>query len=242
MTILLFTLRLIIECAAPTPPGAGPMREVFPGVRINDARTVMEFDARTSPMLVRDDRAPLFFLEVLVCTPDTREHETLAVTSVRPSHIHAALLLLGAAPGTPGGFTFENNRLLPVQPTGEPLDVRFVHRADFGLQIESDPLDWIVNSRNRARFLDTERRIAPGPPAPGFLFTGSRMRTRDGREVYDADGSGTVVGLTTFGSEVIGWSRVISPEANIQEPEWIADFSRTPPGDTPIKVRVTRRK
>ena len=77
------------------------------------------------------------------------------------------------------------------------------------------------------------------------MFAGSKIVKRknasgEEREVYDADGSGTIIGLTTFGSEVIGWSRLISPDASAEEPEWIADFGKTPPAD--IKVRVRIRK
>ena len=61
-------------------------------------------------------------------------------------------------------------------------------------------------------------------------------------EVYDADGTGVVVGLCCFGSETIAWSRTFSPDASVDEPEWVADFTKTPPPGTAVRVRVQKRK
>ncbi len=196
-------------------------------------------------MLVKDDRAPLFFLEVLACSPDTRAHETLVVTSVKGSHVHAAMLLVGLKPGTPGRWTLENNQLKPVDPTGDRVSLRYVYVDKTGATVEQDPLEWVVRVKEKGSFAASEARLAKeqGRPAPGWVFAGSRFVKRTGedgreREVYDADGSGTIIGLTTFGSEVIGWSRTISPDAGVQEPDWVADFTRTPPPETKVVVRI----
>lgn len=225
--------------------GTSSMRQVFPGVYADLQAKVVEFEGRITPMLVKDDRAPLFFLEVLVCSPDTREHETLVVSKVKPSHIHAALLLIDLKPGTPGRWTIENNQLTPVQPTGDRVSLRFVYMDKTGARIEADPLDWVVSNRDKQRFMDSENAAAQTnkSPPPHWLFAGSKFVKRPGpdglvREVYDADGSGTIVGLTTFGSELIGWSRIISPDASVEEPQWVADFSKTPPPDTAVRVRI----
>ena len=230
-------------------PGAAAsnMRELFPGVRLDISAQSVEFDAQITPMLVKDDKAPLFFLEVLCCAPNTREHETFLITTVRPSHIHAALLAIGLNPGTPGAWTLKDRTLTPVQPTGDRLSVRVAFTDKDGKDVEQNPLDWIVNAGEKTPFLSAENKVAAArsEPAPGWMFTGSKIVKRknasgEEREVYDADGSGTIIGLTTFGSEVIGWSRLISPDASAEEPEWIADFGKTPPAD--IKVRVRIRK
>ena len=63
-------------------------------------------------------------------------------------------------------------------------------------------------------------------------------RVRQGRERYEAQGAGTLIGLTTFGTETIAWREVISPEASIQEPEWIADKAVVPAMGTPVTVRI----
>ncbi len=247
------------------------LKEVFPGVRIDAAQTMVEFDARVSPALVRDPRAPKFYLEVLVCSPDTREHETFLVTTVRPSDVHAAMLVIGLIPGSPGGWTQREGALAPVPPTGDRIDVRFVYANDAaadagagdaaGGRVVADPLDWIIRAEDGVRFKDFERERSD---RPGWVFAGSRIirrpepaggrletaQPRDGNapariggaEMYDADGTGIVVGLTTFGSEVIGWSRVISPEAAVEPPTWIADFDRTPRPGTDVVVRLRKRR
>ena len=44
-------------------------------------------------------------LELLACSPGTREHESVIVVKAKPSHIVFALALLGLAPGQPGYVT-----------------------------------------------------------------------------------------------------------------------------------------
>lgn len=41
------------------------------------------------------------WLELLVCSPNSREYESVLTSVARPSHIHLALLLLGVEPGAP---------------------------------------------------------------------------------------------------------------------------------------------
>jgi hypothetical protein len=245
-----FILCMVLRCGgAPTLDAAQP-REMFPGVHVNLAAKTVDFDARITPMLVKDERAPLFYLEVLACSPNTREHETIIVSDVKPSHIHAALLLVGLNPGEPGKWTLKDNTLVASPPTGDRVSVRIIYTDKDGKTIEANPLDWITSTTKKTAFLDSERATAKAAnlPAPGWVFAGSRIvksRTAapnapDAPEVYDADGSGTIIGLTTFGSEVIAWSRVISPDANIAEPEWIADFTKTPPPDTKVRVQIRK--
>ena len=73
---------------------------------------------------------------------------------------------------------------------------------------------------------------------PAWVFAGSRLREFRGREVYDADGTGQLVGLHTFGSEVIAWTRVESPEAAVDAPQWLANNDLVPPIGTPVRVRI----
>lgn len=220
---------------AAIPEGDG-LREVFPGVRLDAKAKLVEFDATISPMLVKDEKAPDFFLEVLACSFNTREHETFVVTRVKPSHIHAAMLAIGLTPGTPGTWTRKDGKLTPVDPTGDRVRVRFAYTLKDGTSHEADPLDWIVSSRDKRPFAAALSR--PGEPV-GFVFAGSKLVTRNEKTVYDADGAGAVVGLTTFGSEVVALSRVISPDAAVEQPQWVADFSKTPPADTKVRVRLS---
>jgi hypothetical protein len=141
----------------------------------------------------------------------------------------------------------KDNALVAAPPTGDRLTVRVAYADKDGKEIETDPLDWVVNSHTNGSFLkeETARAAKAASPAPGWVFAGSKIVKRpsaDGqeREMYDADGSGTIIGLTTFGSEVIAWSRAISPDATVEEPEWIADFSKTPAAETKVRVRIRK--
>lgn len=228
------------------------LREAFPFVRVDVRNRVVEFDASVSPMLTPDARAPRFYLEVTCCTPNSREHEAFIVTKARPSHIHAALLAIGLKPGAPGGFLADAKSLKPVQPAGDAVEIRVLSTADPSLARPAthdegqDPLEWIINAKDGGRFLEIERATSArlNLKPPGWVFAGSRFverRTNDGvgtRSVYDADGAGNIIGLTTFGNEVIAYSRTISPDSTIDAPEWIADFQRTPRAGDPVLVRI----
>lgn len=248
----------IAEPAAnPEPSVPSGWREVFPNVRVDLEAKVVEFDAITSPLLMEDPQAPLMFLESIVCTPDTREHESLAVSRARPSNIHAAMLLIGLTPGAPGGWKLEDNRLVPFDPTGPRVAIEFRWTDPDGSTRIASPADWIRNVKSAGGLLEAGR-AEDGRPAAGWVFAGSRLTqtrfARNGepldspREVYDADESGTVIGLATFGGEMIAWSRTFSPDASTDEPVWIADFApkrpRIPPPapGTSITIRLMQER
>lgn len=213
------------------PPVAGDFREVFPHVMVDAVAKVVRFEGIV-PIDAHDERAPSVFLEVVVCSPDTKEHEALVVTEAKPSHVHAAMLLVGLKPGSPGRWEFENDTLIPIPPTGDHLSVTLTYRDAEGKERTVTPEELVVDAKDGRSF---------GAAGGGrWVFAGSQLVTRAGREWYDADGAGTLVGLTTFGSETIAWSEVISPEAAVQEPEWIARSGATPAIGTPVTVTIRR--
>ena len=55
-------------------------------------------------------------------------------------------------------------------------------------------------------------------------------------EHYVADMSGSIIGLVTFGDEVIGFSQVISDQDAVQAPEWEVDSEKIPPVGTEVTV------
>lgn len=210
------------------------LREVFPGVRADARAGVVEFDAIVSPILVEDPKAPLVYLEVLACIPDTREHETLVVAKAKASHVHAALLAAGGRPGKPGGFAREAGGLKALAPEGDRVRVTFHVDASGGGERAINPLEWVVNARDRRGFLDS-----PVGAGAGWVFAGSRVVSTPGGEAYAGDFGGNIVGFSTFGDEVIALTTVLTPEAALLTPEWVADLSKTPPARTPVRVRLT---
>lgn len=215
----------------PSEPGSGVgAKEVFPNIRVDTSKRTVEFDGIV-PIDAHDPRAPQVFLEVVCCTPDSKEHESIVMTRARPSQVHAALLLIGLKPGATGHWDMEGDALRPVQPTGDPVKITISYLDAAGHELSFTPEEMIVDSKTGALF---------GKTVPArWLFAGSQFVTRNGKEWYDADGAGTLIGLCTFSSETIAWGRVISPDSTVEEPEWIARKETVPGAGTAVTVRIT---
>lgn len=233
---------VITATVAPSPEPAA-LVQLFPHVNVNRSLKRVEIDGIV-PIDCHNPETPRVFLEVLVCTPDSKEHETLVMTRARAQQVHAALLAIGLTPGAPGRVEWNDRKPAMVAPTGAALTVRF--RVE-GSSEEIDPLSWVslVRKGEAARPLATQADGSPETDAGGFVFAGSRTRTmvdpQTGREreYYGADVDGTVIGLTTFGTETVAWSRVLSPESAVQEPEWIANVAVVPKVGTKVTVIMT---
>lgn len=206
-------------------PEAGP-KALFPGVRVDIDARVVEIDGKV-PIRLDDPRAPRVYLELIACIPDTKEHEVLVVTAVKPSHVHAALLAIGLNPGKPATWRDEGNTVVPVAPEGDAVTLEFVYTDREGKAVVDSPSKWILNAKTNEPW-----------PAGNWVFAGSLMKVRQGKEVYEADGAGTVIGLTSFGTEVLAWPVVVSPDSQIAPPEWIADAKHVPPMDTVVTIRM----
>ncbi len=185
-----------------------------------------------------DDRAVLFdgvacldagWLEFIVCTPGTKEHESLIVTRARPSHIHAALLLIGLKPGSPGRWVYENDRVSTVPPTGDEVIVEVIYTNEQGQMVTEPIRRWIRDHLGENEF----------PDRP-WTFGGSRMRQAPPdfgvAEIYEADYSGSVIGLVTFGDEMLCFPEVLPDQVDIQPPEWEVNSKHVPRPGTAVTV------
>jgi hypothetical protein len=170
------------------------------------------------------------WLEQIACSPNTREHESLVVVAAKPSNIHAALLMAGFEPGSPGRWIYEQDELRVVPPAGDRLDV-FVRyrRADTTEEVEEPIANWIRDAEGQATF-----------PDDPWVFGGSAFienpEWMGPGEHYVADMSGSIIGLVTFGDEVIGYSRVLSDQAAIQPPQWEVRSDHVPAVGTPVTL------
>ncbi|MBX3317248.1 MAG: hypothetical protein KF902_10355 [Phycisphaeraceae bacterium] len=228
----------------PIEPPAGPERQhrtdervelvipEMPHVRVDRERGIVEFDGFV-PIDAHIENAPHLYLEVMVCTPEVRAHESLVASRASPRHVHAALLLVGLIPGRTGAWHWNGAEVARVPPEGSPVEVRFIWTDADGQTHDTLASDWVVSRVSGIRLTET---IEEG--APRWVFAGSRMVSRGGREWYAAEAEGTIVGLHTFTSETVAWSGVYSPSAEIEDPEWIADPSRVPPRGTSVVVRL----
>lgn len=209
---------------------------VFPQVRVNRAQKAVEFDGVVAWDFHNPD-TPRMELELLVCLPmRDKEHESLVLSRAKGADVHAALLMTGFEPGTPGRIDFGGDGKEPglrrVAPVGPEVKVEFVY-ADGGRERSVDAREWVIDERAGA-----------GEAAPfGLVFAGSKvgpMRNEQGEmvPVYFADATGALVGLCTFGSETIASTRVVSPDSGVDAPRFVARAGAIPAADSPVRVRV----
>lgn len=223
--------RSIAQADAPS-ERAQEWLEAFPGVRVNKEAREVEFDGEVAINAHNPD-TPVVYIEAFVCIPDSKEHESLIATKAKPSHVHAALLALGYSPGKPGHWVATADAPVPqpVNPTGDELRVSIVLDSSTNSTQAAQPHEWV-------KHISADSRLVPSIGQPAFVFAGSRLIDRGGRSIYDADLAGVLVGLHTFGGEVIAWGTTLSPWASVEEPVWIADASRVPKQGTPVRVRI----
>lgn len=217
--------------ATPPAPVATPAAQPFPHIRVDRENKLIELDGIV-PIDAHRKATTKVYLEVIACTPDTKEHEALVLTKAKASDVHAALLLLGLEPGTPGAWKLDGQKLNLTEPTGPKLAVTIAYTNAEGAEVEAPASDWVTVESS------TRTLTQAAGDAGGFVFAGSKFsKTADG-ERYKADDDGTLIGLTTFGGETIAWLQVFSPDAATQEPDWIANKELVPKYDTAVKVRI----
>lgn len=201
----------------------------IPPIRLKDGVVVDRDEGRVVvPAVVSLEQG---WLEVIACITGTREHESIVVTDATPSVIHAGLLLAGASPGRPGGYDPVTG--MPVPPEGDGVDVllRWIDPED-GSE-KRCAITELIDSVTRVEELEyvfAGSRVAPNPPSlgPG--------------EHYVADYAGTVVGLATFGDELIAAREVRSPEESIDPPAWKIRHGMLPPEGTKVELVLKIRR
>ena len=177
---------------------AAPSKLKFPGVTINLQERCVDVEGS---VCLR--RGPL---ELVVCTKGTKEHESIVAIEAKPMHIHAALLLLGAKPGSPATrkqLGDQAERWFDVPPSGGPVDVFLVLKGKEGKIVEHPISDFIAPSSKRSddsASADQEARF----PTHTFLFAGSVLYgDGPGPRRYLSDQSGNVISIATFGDELL---------------------------------------
>jgi len=223
-----------LDTIPPPPPAIAAQADVqptlveaFPGVRVDARYGIVEFDATISPLIFEPYEGRNFYLEEFVCKRGTKDHESLVVTDAQPAHIHAALLLLGIEPGSPVTWTKADGIPQAHPATGPAIGVEFLLPQPGGEHLTIEPQDWTKKKGSGQRF-----------PSGNWVFAGSAMAGPPDARFYEADAAGTIVGLASFGTEVISWGSPISPEEAEGQLEWIADLEAMPAADSPLIVRL----
>ncbi|MBN4058913.1 hypothetical protein JYU10_00420 [bacterium AH-315-J04] len=200
-----------IQQAQVAPTGQFSPKPFKDDVHIDWLRNRVEIDAK---VVLR--RGPL---ELLVCSPGTREHESIFVSSAKPSAIYQAMGLIGLSPGHPVSYNPKTEQLIP--PAGESLKLSV--RWQNGLKLTTVPVErWLQ--------LQDEKK---SPTEIDWMFTGS-VRTTDGR--FAADLEGTVVSVVDFASALIA---VGALHSDSNELLWVQAFeSRIPAVQTTCTIII----
>ena len=211
----------------------------LPGVTLNLSERSVDVQAT----IAIDEGA----LEFVACTADTKEHESALIVQAKPSHIHTALLLLGAKAGHPAMRKLvgegDNERVIDLPPKGSPITVSIViptkETGKEPPQAERPLTDFIKRNEDLA---DQDSAAAsPSSRLKTFLFAGSHLRGKgDGPKTYLADKSGSVISLSTFGDELLCLPGVIG-HAN-HALQWELDPTHLPPVGTKVTLRLRPTK
>jgi len=137
-------------------------------------------------------------LEMFACPMGTKEHESIVGTLAKASEVHAALLAVGAKPGTPVQY-------IPsfVPATGQRIRVWVCY-------LDNKRKFQVVDARKWIRKTGTEQEMKAD-----WVFAGSGFYKdpSDGREYYRADG-GDMICVSNFSTAMMDVPFASSAEAD----------------------------
>lgn len=216
-----------VEPARSVPSNATPPKpeivRLAPGIEVDRPRREVRIAAQTA----LDEG----WLEQAVCLAGTREHESLLVVEAPPRLVHAAMLLIGLEPGRPGAWLLAEDGVTVRRepPTGDAIELLVQYEAADGSKRVEPLSSWVEPSGGGSL------------PMHPWRFAGSRLEpTKQGGEIYAADFAGSVVGLVTFGDEVIAFEEVRSDRVEIEAAGFLVRRGAPPPPGTPVTLVVRR--
>ena len=157
-------------------------------------------------------------LEMFACPMGTKEHESIVGSLARSSEVHAALLAIGAKPGTPVQYI---PNFLPA--TGQRIRVWVCYRSSDGKFHSLDARKWI-RTAGTEKEMDTD-----------WVFAGSGFwkDPQDGREFYQAD-SGDMICVSNFSTAMLDVPIASSAEGDALQ--FTPFTSRIPERGTPVRL------
>jgi hypothetical protein len=228
---------------APEKSAAKPARKNFklPGLVVDFQKRCVDIEAT----ICLDEG----MLELIACTKETKEHESIVVVRARPMHIHTALLLLGAQSGNPAirrPIDEEGTRWIDIPPRGDPVNVSLVFRTKLGKVAEHPISDFVARSKESPDVSvgveegDAHRDDKDGKFPSTFLFAGSLLvGDGPGPRTYLADQSGSVISIATFGDELLCLPGVHT-KAN-DALMWQIDATKLPKVGSKVTLRLRPR-
>lgn len=146
-------------------------------------------------------------LELIACTQNTKEHESIVAIRAKPMHIHMALLLLGVKPGHPAmrqPVNEEKTQWIDIPPQGDPVDVFLVFTDEGGRTVEHPISEFVARVAPQSGQIPAEDADGDTAFPATFLFAGSQVRgDGPGPRKYLSDLSGNVISISTFGDELL---------------------------------------
>jgi hypothetical protein len=212
----MWLIAILIALVAHTEP---ELKELVPGIFVSAG--IVEFEGSIA-IDCHHEGTPDVFLEMFITAPDSREHESLIVSKIRGSNLHAALLAAGFEPGQPMSIDSEFQQRTPAQ--GDKLRIEVLIDDNPPIAIES----WVVS-------VDTQQPLPDSSSWTTFVFAGSKFLDN----AYAADTDGTLAALTSFTTEVIAPAWTLFHDAAADEPIWIANRDLVPQQGTKLRVRIT---
>ncbi len=211
--------------AAPPPSATSPATtpatlpaQGLPHISIDRQHRTIDLEAT---VVLREAK----WLELLACSPKSREHESILTVPARPSHIHVALLMLGLEAGSPMRSWLEGDEAKWSPPHGPKVRITILYEES-GKRVEVPANEWIINQNTHE-------------PMKGniWLFAGSAIGEVEGEKVYYADLNGTVVSLVNFGDDLL--SRDTTMTNDDDNSTWGTRTEKIPPVGTKVTLRLT---
>ncbi|MAX25218.1 MAG: hypothetical protein CMJ19_12010 [Phycisphaeraceae bacterium] len=189
----------------------------LPGVVVNHDQQFVDVTAK---VVLRDGD----WLELLLCTPGTREHESILTTTAKPSHIHLALVMLGLEPGQPMTGKKVGDKL-EVTPASGPLVAVSVYYKLEDKTIMVPANQWVYDKNTRQDLPDNQ-----------WLFAGSSFIKTNEQTLYRANVNGSVITLVHFGDDLL--ARKTNLTSRNDNARWQARTEKIPPVGTPVTLRL----
>lgn len=206
----------------------------MPGIEIHPVERTVDVDAE----VCLDEGA----LELIACTKDSKEHESIVVIQARPSHIHAALLLLGARNGQPAmrrPLDEAMTRWEDIPPKGDPVDISLAWKQADGTPVERPLSAFLIRSEEEEAADGASKDKQKFPNT--FLFAGSGLGDEsETPRRYLAELSGNVISISTFGDELLCLPEIHGHEN--QALDWKIDPTHLPKKHTKVQLRLRVKK
>lgn len=205
----------------------------LPGIHVNIAEKLVDVESTVT--------MSGGFLELIACTADTKEHESIIRIDAKAKHVHAALLLLNIKPGNPAIRRLANaegTRWVDIPPRGDKVDAFLVVKKE-GEKPKEYPINHFIIMGEDYESYDNDKKEGELEkfPTHTFVFAGSGLTKRENKPPrYWADDSGNVISIVTFGDEVLTLPD-IHGHAN-ESLVWEVDATDLPPLESKVTLRL----